>query len=166
MWLQVNKRKRTDKLTFYGPCHITSAKEGLPPRILSMQACLQSKGGKPRWRGRHVDITWIKGQRAPKSPQNQVDTGNRPEDPQDSHHTKARAEVGPQGVGRPHRSAEPTLCRSSWPSTWCCLVGSGVHSWGVGGASTSCSRPINRREGTHILPNSLSKSSRTFGFQG
>jgi hypothetical protein len=59
--------------------------------------------------------TWtshgLKGPWVGKLPQNQVDTRNRPEDPQDNHHAKALADVGPQGVCRPHRSAEPTLCR-------------------------------------------------------
>jgi hypothetical protein len=71
-----------------------------------------------------------------------------------------------KGLADPTGQLNRPCVGSSWPSTWCCLVGSRVHSWGVGGASISCPRPINRREGTHILPNSLSNSSRTFGFQG
>jgi hypothetical protein len=43
--------------------------------------------------------TWtshgLKVPRAPKPPQNQVDIGNRPEDPQDNHLEKAHPEWGP-----------------------------------------------------------------------
>jgi hypothetical protein len=54
----------------------------------------------------------LKGPRAPKPPQNQVGTRNQHEDPQDSHHTKAHAKVGPQGVGRTDLvSAHPGLPR-------------------------------------------------------
>jgi hypothetical protein len=53
--------------------------------------------------------TWtshgLKGPRVGKSPQNQVDTGNWRKSPHDSHHEEAHLEWGPQGVGRPHRSA-------------------------------------------------------------
>jgi hypothetical protein len=44
IWLQENKNKRSDKLTFYDPFHITSAKEGLPPRIPCMQAMSSIQG--------------------------------------------------------------------------------------------------------------------------
>ena len=48
--------------------------------------------------------TWtsqgLKGPRAGKPPQTQVDTENRHTGPQDSHHEEAHPEWGPQGVGR------------------------------------------------------------------
>jgi hypothetical protein len=65
-------------------------------------------------------------------------------------------------IGRPN---QPCV-GSSQPSTWCFLV----DSWSIPGVFTPFSRsyprPINRCEGTHFLPNSLSNSSLTFGFQG
>jgi hypothetical protein len=57
--------------------------------------------------------TWtshgLKGSWVIKTPHNSMYTRNRPEDPPNNHQEKAQAGWGPQGVGRPHRSAEPTL---------------------------------------------------------
>jgi hypothetical protein len=62
--------------------------------------CHQSKGSNP---DESEEDTWtsqgLKGPWAGKQPQNQVDTGDRPKDPQGSHHEEAQVEVGPQGVG-------------------------------------------------------------------
>jgi hypothetical protein len=59
--------------------------------------------------------------------------GNRPKDPQDNHQTKAQVEVGPQGVSRPHRLAEPTLCRPILafhvvPPSWLLVHSRGAHT--------------------------------------
>jgi hypothetical protein len=57
-----NKCKRSDKFTFYGPCHVTSAKEGYHLGFHACKPCHRSKGGTPwRIRGQHVDILWIEG---------------------------------------------------------------------------------------------------------
>jgi hypothetical protein len=104
--------KRSDQLTFYVPCHINSAKEGLPPRIPCMQAMSPIQGKQnQRIRGRHGDITWIEGptgrQTASKPSGHRESTwGPTWQTPRES------KGVVPQGVDRPHRSVEPTLC---WP---------------------------------------------------
>jgi hypothetical protein len=123
--------------------------------------CHQSNGGKPRRiRGRHVDVTWIEG---PTSTQ----TTSKP----CGHREPTWGPTGQQATRKhrlrwAHRGRSNRPCvDSSWHSTWCCLVCPGIHSRGVGGASTSCSRPMNRREGTHFLPNLPFNSSLTFGFQ-
>jgi hypothetical protein len=98
--------------------------------------------------------TWtshgLKGPRVGKLPQNQVDTGNWRKSPHDSHHEEAHLEWGPQGVGRPHRSAKPTL-RPPLRGFHVVIPG---WSW--------C--PFHKE--AHFLPNSLSNSSFTFGLQG
>jgi hypothetical protein len=168
MWLHIHKHKRSDKLTFYGPCHITSTKEGMPPRIQCMQAMSPIQGRQTRMnqratRGRHMD--W----RAHRNP-NRLKTQWTPVTDLRIHRTattwKHRSRWAHKGSADPTGWPNWQCVSSSWPSTWCWSVGPKVHSRGVGGASTSCSRPINRREGTHFLPNSLSNSSFTFGFQG
>jgi hypothetical protein len=147
MWLWVNKHKISGKLTFYSPCHITSAKEGLPPWILCMQAMSPIQGRQtPMNRrvscGRHRD--WRAHEQA-----NRLKRACTPGTYLGTHPTATRRKHRPCGAQCP-------------ASTWYCLVGPGVHSWGVGGAST---RPITRRGGTHFLPKSHSNSSLNFGFQ-
>jgi hypothetical protein len=137
-------------------------------RILCMQAMSLIQGSNP---DESEGDTWtshgLKGPRVGKQPQNQVDTRDQPYDPQGNHHAKSQAEVGPQGVDRPHRSAKPTLCRLILAFH---VVSPGwllVHSRGAHTILTKLSKAYkNRREGTHFLPNSLSNSSLTFGFQG
>jgi hypothetical protein len=132
--------------------------------------CHQSKGGKPwRIRGWHVDVTWIEGptgtQTASKPSGHREPTWGRR-----TYRTaitrKDRPRWAHKGLTDPTGRPNRPCVGPSWPCTWLCLVGPGVHSRGVGGASTSWWRHINRREGTHFLPNSLSNSSLTFGFQG
>jgi hypothetical protein len=131
------------------------------------KSCHQSKGSNP---DELEGDTWTsrgwKGPQASKPPQTRVNTRNQPWDPQGSHHMKAQAKVGPQGVGRPHRSVEPTLCRLILTFH---VVTPGwllVHSRGAHGILPKCPMPINRREGTNFLPNSLSNSSLSLGFHG
>jgi hypothetical protein len=161
MWLQVNKHKRSDNLTFYGPWHITSTKEGLPPRIPCMQAMSpiqwrQTSTNQRATRGCHMD--W----RAHEHP-NHLKTMWTSGTDLRTHRT---ATTRKHRLRWAHRGRSNRPCvDSSWHSTWCCLVCPGIHSRGVGGASTSCSRPMNRRDGTHFLPNLPFNSSLTFGFQ-
>jgi hypothetical protein len=107
MWLQVNKHKRSDNLTFYGPWHITSTKEGLPPRIPCMQAMSpiqwrQTSTNQRATRGCHMD--W-RAHEHPNHLKTMWTSGTDLRTHRTASHTKAQAEVGPQG------SVEPTLCR-------------------------------------------------------
>jgi hypothetical protein len=142
-------------------------KEGLPPRIPACKPCHWFKGSNP---GESKGDAWtsqgLKDPQAGKPPQTRVDIEHWCKGPQDNHVEKANPEWGPQGIGRPHRSVEPTL-RPPLRSfhmvlpDWLLL-----HSRVLTPFSWSCPGPINRREGTHLLPNSLSNSSLTYGFQG
>jgi hypothetical protein len=122
--------------------HITLTKEGLPPRIPCMQAKSPIQGKQPWWIGGwHMDIPRIEGstrrQAASKPSEHQGPTlGTTGQTPRES---TCRG-----GLNRPCVS-------SSWPSTWCFLVG----SWSTLGVlkpfSRSCSRPINRMGGDSFL---------------
>jgi hypothetical protein len=153
MWLQENKRKWSDKLTFYGPCHITSAKEGLSPRIPCMQAIFPiqwrhtltnqrvTRGPHMDWRAHthpiRLKIKWTPG------------TYLR------THRIATLRKHAPSGAHR--ESADPTG-RPNWPcglhlgaSTWWLLVGPSLHHGGVCSHSTLALKPINRRRGVHFL---------------
>jgi hypothetical protein len=166
-WLQENKHKRSDKLTFYGPCHIISTKEGLPPRILSMQAMSPIQGrhtptNQRATRGHHMD--W----RAHWHP-NRLKIKWTPRTNLSTHRTYTWRKHTLSGVhmgSADPRSAEPTLWPPSWASTWCLLVGPSFHLGGVSNHSTPVLRAINRRGGDSFLTNTSYYSSLTFGFSG
>jgi hypothetical protein len=156
----------TTHLLWSMSCHL--AKKGLPPWIPCMQAMSSIQGKRPRRiRGWHVDVTWIEGptgrQTTSKPGGHRGPTlGPTGQPPRESTCRGGPTKGSVDPIGRPN---QPCV-GSSWPSMWCLLVG----SWSTLGVLTpfsrSCPRPINRREGTHVLPNSLSNSSLTFVFQG
>jgi hypothetical protein len=144
------------------PHHLSQGRAA--PRILCMQAMSPIQGrqtpptNQRATHGRHMD--WrVHGTLTTSKPSRHRGTDLR------THRTATTRKHRPRWAhkGSTDPIGQPNCCvGSSWPSTWCCLVDPWVHSRGVGGASTSGSSPINRREGTHFLPN----SSLTFGFQG
>jgi hypothetical protein len=129
--------------------------------------CHQSKGGTSRRiRGRHVDVTWIEGPTGTKTASKSSGHQELTWGPTGQPPGESTPRGGLQGVGRPHRSAEPTL----WPPLRgfhvVVLVGPSLHLGGVCSHSTLVIRPINRRRGGSFLSNSLCNPSLTFGFQG
>jgi hypothetical protein len=63
-----------------------------------------------------MDITRIEGPTSRQTASKPGGHRGRPKDPLDSHQEKAQHDWGPQGVGRPHRSAELSL----WPPVSSC----------------------------------------------